>query len=84
MAEPFEVSPEVLQDFKATLERNGVRVPDEYWSKDQDDLKLRLRVELTSIAYGLERGEELETRGDRQVQQAAGLFPRITQILQGH
>jgi carboxyl-terminal processing protease len=83
LAGPFEVSPEMLEDFKATLERNGVRVPDEYWSKDQDYLKLRLNVELTNLVYGLDRGNELETRGDPQVQQAATLFPRVAQILRG-
>ncbi len=84
LAEPFEVSPDVLEDFKATLEHNGVRVPDEYWSMDQDALKLRLKVELTNLVYGLERGDELETRGDPQAQQAATLFPRVAQILKGH
>ncbi len=83
LAEPFEVSPEMLEDFKATLGRNGVRVPEEYWSKDQDDLKLRLKVELTSLMYGLERGNELGTKGDPQVQQAVSLFSRVGQILKG-
>jgi hypothetical protein len=84
LAEPFEVSGEMLEDFKATLEHNGVRVPDEYWSNDQDLLKLKLKVELTSLVYGLERGDELATRGDPQVQQAAGLFPRVAEILKKH
>ena len=84
LAEPFEVSPDVLEDFKATLEHNGVRVPAEYWSMDQDSLKLRLKVELTNLVYGLERGDELATRGDPQAQQAATLFPRVAQILRGH
>jgi carboxyl-terminal processing protease len=83
LAEPFEVSPEMLEDFKATLEHNGVRVPDKYWSQDQDNLKLSFKVELTNLVYGLARGDELETRGDPQVQQAASLFPRVAQILQG-
>jgi carboxyl-terminal processing protease len=84
LTEPFEVSPEMLEDFKATLERNGVRVPDEYWSKDQDYLNLKLKVELTNLVYGLERGNELETKGDPQVQQAASLFPRVAEIIKGH
>jgi len=84
LAEPFEVSTPMLEDFKVSLERNGVRVPDEYWQKDQDYLKFRLKVELTSLIYGLQRGDELETKGDPQVEQAAGLFPRLAQILHGH
>jgi hypothetical protein len=84
LAEPFEISPEMLEDFKATLMGNGVRVPDEYWSKDRDDLKLKLKVELTDLVYGLERGNAVETKGDPQAQQAASLFPRVAQILKGH
>ena len=84
LAEPFTVPPETLEDFKANLERNNVRVPKEYWSKDQDELKLRLTVELTNLAYGLDRGGEIATKSDPQVQQAASLFPRVPQILKGH
>jgi len=83
LAEPFQISAEMLEDLKAGLLRDGVRVPDEYWSKDQDKLKLRLRVELTNLVYGLERGDRVETEGDPQVQQAAGLFPRVAGILKG-
>jgi carboxyl-terminal processing protease len=83
LAEPFEVSPEMLADFRESLLRNGVRVPEEYWSKDQDVLRLEIKVELTNLVLGLERGNELATQSDPQAQQAAGLFPRVAQILQG-
>jgi carboxyl-terminal processing protease len=82
--EAFEPSPEMLANLRASLEQNRVRVPDEDWSKDQGYLKLRLRIELTSLVFGLARGDEIETKGDPQVQQAADLFPRIPQILKGH
>jgi carboxyl-terminal processing protease len=84
LAEPFEVSPEMLEDFKATLGRNGVRVPDEYWLTDRDVLKLRLKVELTNLIDGLERGNEVATKGDPQVREAASLFPRVAEILKKH
>jgi len=79
----FEPPSEMLEDFKATLERNGVRVPEEYWSKDQDYLRLHLKVELTSLTQGLARGDEVEAKGDPQAQQAASLFPRVAQLLKG-
>jgi carboxyl-terminal processing protease len=84
LAEPFEISPEMLEDFKETCLRSGVRVPDEYWSKDQDLLKVRLKVELTNLVFGLQRGDEVATKSDPQAQQAASLFPRIGEILKGH
>jgi len=82
--ESFEPPPEMLANLRASLEHNRVRVPDEYWSKDQGYLKLRLKVELTNLVFGLARGDELETKGDPQAQQAADLFSRIPQILKGH
>lgn len=84
VAESFEPPPDMLADFRAGLERNHVRVPEEYWSVDQDYLKLRLKVELTNLVFGLTRGDELETKGDPQAQQAASLFPRIAQLLKRH
>jgi hypothetical protein len=83
VAESFEPPPEMLENFRASLERNHVRVPEEYWSKDQDYLRLRLKVELTNLVFGLARGDELETKGDPQAQQAASLFTRISQLLKG-
>ncbi len=84
LEEPFEVTPEMLEEFKASLERNGVRVPEEYWSRDRDKLALRLRIELTDLVYGLDKGDELATRGDPQVSHAVDLFPRVAQILEKH
>ena len=74
----------MLEDVKDNLQRNGVRVPEDYWQADEDRLKLRLKVELTSLVYGLTRAEEMEIKGDPQAQQAAGLIPREAEILKRH
>ena len=84
LVEPIEVSPEMLEEFKQNLLQTGVRVPDGYWSKDQEILKVRIKVELTSLAFGLDRGEEFSTRSDPQAQKAASLFPRVAEILKKH
>jgi carboxyl-terminal processing protease len=81
--ESFEPPPEMLADLKVALEHERIRVPDEYWANDQDYLKLRLKVELANLVFGLARGDEIDTKGDPQAQEAAGLFPRIPQILKG-
>jgi carboxyl-terminal processing protease len=73
----------MIEDFKAFLTRGGVRTPEEYWDQDQDYLKLRIKVELLNLVYGLSSGDETETKGDPQVQRAASLFPQIPQILKG-
>jgi len=79
----FEPDAAMLEDFKELLRRGGVRTPEEYWDKDQDYLKLRIKVELTNLVSGLSSGDEVETKGDPQVQKAASLFSQIPQILKG-
>jgi hypothetical protein len=73
----------MLGDFKEFLGRGGVRTPEDYWDKDQDYLRLRIKAELLSLVSGLSAGEEVETKGDPQVQKAASLFSHIPQILKG-
>jgi len=73
----------MVQDFKEFLSRGGVRTPEEYWDKDQNYLGLRIKAELLNLVSGLSSGEEVETKGDPQVQKAANLFPQIPQILKG-
>jgi carboxyl-terminal processing protease len=81
--ESFQPPPEMMEDFRANLLSNGVRVPEEYWTADQDYLKLHIKVELINLIFGLARGDEVETKGDPQAQQAAALFPRVPEILKG-
>jgi carboxyl-terminal processing protease len=73
----------MLEDFKEFLRRGGVRAPEEYWDNDQNYLRLRIKVELTNLVSGLSSGDEVETKGDPQVQKAATLFSQIPQILKG-
>jgi carboxyl-terminal processing protease len=79
----FEPDSQVLDSFKEFLGRRGVRAPEEYWGGDQPYLKVRIKIELFSLVYGLTFGEEVETRADTQVQKAATLFPRLAQLLKG-
>ena len=78
----FEPDAKVLEDLRNFLGRQRVRTPNEYWAADQDYLKLRIKVELFSLVFGLAYGDEVETRNDPQVQKAAALFPRIPLLLQ--
>jgi carboxyl-terminal processing protease len=77
----FEPDAAMLGDFKEFLSRGGIRTPEEYWDNDQDYLRLRIKVELVSLVFGLSTGEEVETKGDPQVQKAASLFSQIPKIL---
>ncbi len=79
----FEPDAAMLGDFKEFLTQGGVRTPEEFWGKDQDYVRLRIKVELLNLVSGLSSGEEVETKGDPQVQKAASLFSQIPQILKG-
>ncbi len=79
----FEPDDSMLQGFKDFLHRGGIRAPDEYWDNDREYLRLRIKVELTNLVSGLASGDEVETKGDPQVQKAASLFPQIPKILKG-
>ena len=79
----FDPDAAMLEDFRDYLTRRGIRTPVEFWGIDQDYLKLRIKVELLNLVYGLSSGEEAETKGDPQVQTAATLFAKIPQILKG-
>jgi carboxyl-terminal processing protease len=82
--ESFQPPPEMMENFRDNLLSNGVRVPEEYWAADQDYLRLHIKVELINLIYGLERGDQVETKGDPQAQQAAALLPRVKEILKPH
>jgi carboxyl-terminal processing protease len=77
----FEPDARVLARFREFLDRQRIRVPEEYWGEDQDFLKLRIKTELFNLVFGLAVGEEVETRSDPQVQKAVSLFPKIPQLL---
>ncbi|HEY6293887.1 MAG TPA: S41 family peptidase, partial [Terriglobia bacterium] len=77
----FQPDDQTLGDFQDFLHRGGVRTPEEYWDRDRDYLKLRIRVELMNVVYGLQVGDEADTEGDPQVQGAATLFGRLNELL---
>jgi hypothetical protein len=81
VARSFEPDAQVLARFRDYLSRQSTRVPEEYWGPDQDYLKLRIKTELFNLLFGLAVGDEVETRGDPQVEQAAALFSRISGLL---
>ena len=77
----FMPDDQTLHDFRDFLAREGIRAPDEYWGRDQDYLKIRIRTEILTLIYGLELGDEIETKSDPQVQEAVRLFPKIRSLL---
>lgn len=79
----FQPDAHVLDEFRNYLSSHRVRVPLEYWVQDQEFLKLRIKMEVFSLLFGLAAGNEVETRGDPQVQKTLEIFPRVPDILKG-
>ncbi len=77
----FEPDAKVLDEFRKFLGEQRIRVPEEYWTQDQDYLKLKIKAEVFNLVFGLAVGDEIETRGDPQVQKAAGLFAKVHVLL---
>jgi len=77
----FEPDAETLEAFKSYLDRQRIRTPGEYWAPDAEYLKHRIKVELFNLVLGLTAGDEVDVRGDPQVQQCLKLLPKIPTLL---
>jgi hypothetical protein len=78
----FEPDGRILDDFKEFLQRKNIRVPEEYWTQDQDYLRTEIKAGILTLVFGLAVGEEVETRDDPQVQKAVALLPQVSALLQ--
>lgn len=83
LKQTFEPDKDVMTEFRNFLSSRRIRVPLEYWVQDQDYLKLRIRMEVVSLVFGLKAGSEVEMKGDPQVQKALEVFPKVPGILKG-
>jgi carboxyl-terminal processing protease len=79
----FEPDSDVMTEFQNFLSSRGIRTPPEYWENDQDYLKLRIKMEVFSLVFGLETANEVEIRGDPQVLKTLEVFPKAPEILKG-
>lgn len=79
----FEPSAETLEEFRNYLLGQRIRTPEEYWAYDQNYLKAQLKIALFNLAFGLDTGNEVQTRTDPQVKKAVSLFQEIPSLLEG-
>ncbi len=77
----FEPEESVLEGFRDFLARQGIRAPVEFWAPDQLYLKLRIKTEVFNLVLGLSAGDEVEMKGDPQVQKAATFFKELPSLL---
>ncbi|HLY60154.1 MAG TPA: S41 family peptidase [Terriglobia bacterium] len=77
----FEPDESALNDFKEFLGRQGILAPEEFWGPDQEYLKLHIKTEVFNLVFGLAAGDEVEVKGDPQVQKAATYFDILPKML---
>jgi carboxyl-terminal processing protease len=77
----FEPDGATLDDFRSYLQRGNIRTPEEFWNQDRAYLKLRIETEVINQMFGLSAGNEVQTRGDPQVQKASALLPQVPELL---
>jgi carboxyl-terminal processing protease len=81
VSQSFEPDGDTLDDFRDYLQNHDIRAPGEYWDQDAGYLKLRIKTEIFNLVFGLAAGNEVQTRGDVQVEKAVALLPQVPELL---
>jgi carboxyl-terminal processing protease len=66
----FEVSPALLDEFQLFLSQRNIQPGVADWSKERDFLVNRLKTEIFTQAFGIEKSDEVEAQRDAQIQKA--------------
>ena len=70
LPETFNVTPDMLDDFKVFLSLHNIQPSVADWSRERKWVVNRLKEELVTQARGVAAGDEIEAQRDPQVQQA--------------
>ena len=70
VSDEFEVTPELLDDFQLFLSERRIRPGLSEWSSTLEFIKSRLKQEIFNLAFGVEKGDEIEIRRDPEIQAA--------------
>lgn len=70
LAENFEVTPAMLDDLKLFLSERKIQPSIGEWIAHQDWIESRLKQELTNLAFGVAKGDQIEMQRDPVVQAA--------------
>ena len=70
VAEGWDVSPQVLDQFKEWLSERRIQPQLAEWIESRDFIQSRLKTEIYNLALGVEKGDEVEAQSDPQIQNA--------------
>jgi len=66
----FEVTPQMLDQFKAWLSERGIQPGVAEWSAEREFVENRLKTEIFNQALGVEKGDQVEAQRDSVIQKA--------------
>jgi carboxyl-terminal processing protease len=70
IAEDFEVSPELLDDFQVFLSQRRIQPGVNEWSAEREFIANRLKTDIFNLTLGVEKGDEVEAQRDPQILKA--------------
>jgi len=76
----FEVSPELLAQFRAYLAERQIEVKDEDFAQNEAYVRRGIKAEIYSNYFGLVPRNRVLAEGDRQLQEALRLFPEAERL----
>jgi carboxyl-terminal processing protease len=83
IASPFEVTPEILDDFKVFLSARRIQPGIGEWSNERSWISSRLKEEIITQARGVAEGDEIQAQNDPQVQAAIKAVQNPTLLAKG-
>jgi carboxyl-terminal processing protease len=83
LADHFEITSEVLDEFKVFLSGRNIQPSVSDWSRDRTWITSRLKQEILTQAQGVAAGDEVEMQRDPQVQAAVQALQK-TQVAGAH
>jgi carboxyl-terminal processing protease len=67
---PFEVTPEIIDDFKVFLSSRRIQPSVAEWTRERSWVTTRLKEEILTQAQGVDKGDEIAAQRDLQIQTA--------------
>jgi hypothetical protein len=77
----FEVTDALVAEFRAHVEKAGVRIDEPSWQKDLDFIRAMIRFEIDVDLFGVAVASENLAKRDPQLQYGISLFGEAQQLL---
>ena len=80
ISEDFEITPELLDDYRLYLAERNIQPNVSEWSSEQDFIRNRLKTEIFNLTLGVAKGDEIEAQRDPQIQRALEMISVVVQV----